>query len=110
MTSKYPCDRKRKQQKIPPISSTPSDTLHNHQPPKKKKRNTNEKPSTSDTNEHESPKILAKRHASKVSFMAERSGIGKFFGEAAIWDSYIEWMENFFVAHDITHANKYLTY
>ena len=38
--------------------------------------------------------------------MAERSGIGEFSGEAADWDNYIERLENFFVAHDITEANK----
>ena len=38
--------------------------------------------------------------------MAERSGIGKFSGEAAEWDNYIECLDNFFVAHDITEANK----
>ena len=38
--------------------------------------------------------------------MAEHSGIGKFSGEAADWDNYIERLENFFIAHDITEANK----
>ena len=38
--------------------------------------------------------------------MAERSGIGEFSGEAADWENHIEHLENFFVAHDITEANK----
>ena len=38
--------------------------------------------------------------------MAERSGIGEFSGEAVNWDNYIECLENFFVAHDITEVNK----
>ena len=38
--------------------------------------------------------------------MAEHSGIGEFSGEAADWDNYIKHLENFFVAYDITEANK----
>ena len=38
--------------------------------------------------------------------MAERPGIGEFSGEAADWDNYIERLENFLVAHDITEANR----
>ena len=29
-------------------------------------------------------------------------GIGEFSGEAADWESYIERLENYFVAHEIT--------
>ena len=36
----------------------------------------------------------------------KRSGIGEFSREAADWDNYIERVEIFFVAHDITEANK----
>ena len=40
--------------------------------------------------------------------MAERSGIGEFSGEAANWDNnYIERLENFFVAHDITEDGHF---
>ena len=38
--------------------------------------------------------------------MAECSGIGEFSGKAADWDTYIERMENLFVAHDITNVGK----
>ena len=38
--------------------------------------------------------------------MAERLGIGEFSGKAADWDTYMERMENYFVAHDITDASK----
>ena len=38
--------------------------------------------------------------------MAERPGIGEFSGEASDWDNYIERLENFLVAHDITEANR----
>ncbi|XP_065895807.1 uncharacterized protein [Dysidea avara] len=36
--------------------------------------------------------------------MATRGGIGEFSGEAADWESYIERLENYFVAHEITDA------
>ena len=38
--------------------------------------------------------------------MATRGGIGEFSGEAADWESYIERLENYFVAHEITDAAK----
>ena len=38
--------------------------------------------------------------------MAERAGIGEFSGEAEDWDSYMERLENYFVAHDVTTAPK----
>lgn len=38
--------------------------------------------------------------------MAKHSGIKEFSGESQDWNSYIEWLVSYFVAHDITQATK----
>ena len=38
--------------------------------------------------------------------MATRGGIGEFSEEAADWEGYIERLENYFVAHEISDAAK----
>ena len=38
--------------------------------------------------------------------ITEHSGVGKFSSKEANWDTYLERMENFFVAHNITNAGK----
>lgn len=82
MTSDAECDRKRKPQTIPLIPG--ADPGDKKRPAKKKKKSTavaskvndsNKNSSTCGSSEHDHPEMLAKKNASQVSFMTQRSRI-----------------------------------
>ena len=43
---------------------------------------------------------------SKTGMMAARMGIGTFSGEPTEWEDYVDYLENYCIAHDVKEAEK----